>query len=177
MTNGTLFLISALWAEPCFQFCKGTGVEGKEDRGSPFLYPWLGQRCSITPQGLEKHEKRKAMNAPIHVLHPPQAARWPGSKAGSRAKHTNTGPAQAAPYSQAASVRVGQNRSHPSLCCGFSSGWEHLQLLYCPLQQPCLVQDLGIWCAFKPWVYKLHGAEHQRVPKIFFHLSPVQQLL
>lgn len=111
MTNGTLFLISTLWGEPCFQFCKGTGVERKQDRGSPLLCPWLGQWYSITPQGLEKHEKRRAMNAPIHALHPPQAARWPGSKAGSRAKHTNTGPAQAAPCSQAASVRVGQNRS------------------------------------------------------------------
>lgn len=115
------------------------------------------------------------MNAPIHALHPPRTACWPGSKAGSLTKHTNTGPAQAALHSQAASVRAGQNRSHPSLCSGFSLGWEHLWLLCCPLQH-CLVQDLGFWCAFKPWVHKLHefGFEHQRVPKSFFHLSPAQ---
>lgn len=76
MTNGTLFLISALWAEPCFQFCKGTGVEGKEDRGSPFLYPWLGQRCSITPQGLEKHEKGNECSHSCSTSAPSRPLAW-----------------------------------------------------------------------------------------------------
>lgn len=69
-----------------FCFCKGTRVEGNRTEAASSSALSEGQRTGSMPRGLEKHEKSRAVGAPIPAA-PPVLSR-------SASPQTQPGPAQ-----------------------------------------------------------------------------------